>query len=204
MPESPDVVFLQGLAFFGGAVDLLTDADWERPSPCAGWRAVDVVGHVGSGIDFGTKLLRKEEPDWSPSDPPGDGVQGDPAGWWRGLTGPARSAVEGADLDRRIESPVGSRTIAEGLRFPALDLFIHAWDLARTIGDDVTLPDAVIEFAHAAIDPLPDERVRSAGVFGAEQPVPPGATPTQICLAWTGRDPLWTPPVVGADPGRRG
>ncbi len=204
MPESPDVVFLEGIDFFTGPVNLLTGSDWERPSPCAGWRAIDVLGHVGTAIDFGTKLLRGEQPDWSPLDPPGDGVRGDPASWWRGLTGPARGALQDAELDRVIESPVGPRTIAEGLRFPALDLFIHAWDVGRTIGVDVTLPDRVIEFAHAAIDPLPEERVRSPRVFGVELPAPPGATPTQACLAWTGRDPLWTPPAQGATPGDRG
>ena len=194
---------MHGLDFFTGAVNLLSGADWERPSPCEGWRALDVVGHVGTAVDFGTRLLRGEQPDWAPADPPGDIVTGDPAAWWLGLTGPAREALEDADLERVIESPVGPRTIAEGLRFPALDLFIHAWDVARTIGKDVTLPADVIEFAHAAIDPLPEAGVRSPRVFGAELPAPPGASSSHACLAWTGRDPLWTAPDQDADPAHR-
>ena len=162
-----------------------------------------MVGHVGTAVDFGTRLLRGEQPDWAPADPPGDIVRGDPAAWWLGLTGPAREALEGADLERVIGSPVGPRTIAEGLRFPALDLFIHAWDVARTIGKDVTLPADVIEFAHAAIDPLPEAGVRSPRVFGAELPAPPGASSSQACLAWTGRDPLWTAPDQDADSAHR-
>lgn len=159
---------------------------------------LDVLGHVGSAVGFGTRLLLGRQPEWAPADPPGAAVEGDPATWWNALTGPAREAVGGADLDRVIDSPVGPRSVAEGLRFPALDLFIHGWDVVRSVGGDVVLPTEVVEFAHAAIDPLPTERVRSPRVFGAERPPPAGATPTQACLAWTGRDPFWAPPDRGA------
>ncbi len=29
---------------------------WKRPSPCDGWRALDVLGHVGAAVEFGTLL----------------------------------------------------------------------------------------------------------------------------------------------------
>ncbi|MHB2023343.1 MAG: TIGR03086 family metal-binding protein [Mycobacteriales bacterium] len=188
-----DAVFLGGLDFFGAAVARLAASDWDRPSPCAGWRALDVVGHIGSAVRFGTKLLLEEGPVWEPLEPPGAAVEGDPGSWWQRLVGPAREAVSGVELSRVVDSPMGRRSIEEGLSFPALDLFVHAWDLSRVVGAEVEIPAEAIEFARRVIDPIPAEQVRSPGVFAAAVAPAPDATPTQRFIAWTGRDPRWAP-----------
>jgi len=190
---SPDLVFLEGLSLFSATVARLGSADWDRPSPCSGWRALDVLGHVGSAVGFGTELLKGGAPAWAPQEPPGSAVEGDPATWWEALAASAREEMSGADLSRVVESTMGRRTVGESLSFPALDLFVHAWDLGRSVGAEVEVPDWVIEFAHSVVDPLPQERVRSPLVFSAEVAPPPGATPTQRFVAWTGRHPLWAP-----------
>ncbi|MFZ5850879.1 MAG: maleylpyruvate isomerase N-terminal domain-containing protein [Actinomycetota bacterium] len=82
MVAPPDTVFLDGLDFFTAAVRRLDRTDWPRPSPCAGWRALDVLGHVGAGVRFGTELLGDAHPEWEPVDPPGAVVAGDPGTWW--------------------------------------------------------------------------------------------------------------------------
>ncbi len=187
----PDVAFLQGLDFFGGAVRQLSPADWDRPSPCSGWRALDVLGHVGQATRFGTALLQGTRPDWSPVEPPGAVVEGGPEAWWTGLAGHAADAVSGVDLTREVDSPAGRRSIGAGLSFPALDLYIHGWDIARACGAELVIPAAAIEFAHAVIDPVPEDRVRNGRVFAAAKPAPAGATQSQAFLAWTGRDPAW-------------
>jgi len=187
-----DTVFVDGLDFFTAAVGRLNASDWDRPSPCARWRALDVLGHVGAAVQFGTLLITDQQPTWSPMDPPGAAVSGDPAGWWEGLVKPARQAVTGADLAKVVDSPMGPRPIGEGLSFPAVDLFVHAWDLARCVGDDLDLPAAVIDFAHAVIDPLPDVAVRSDRTFASAVSVPTDASPSQTFIAWTGRDPHWS------------
>lgn len=197
MSWSPDTVFVEGLAFFSTSVTLLQDADWQRPSPCSEWTALDVLGHVGTAVGFGTALLRGEQPAWSPSDPPGTNVEGDPRGWWNALVASARRAVGGVDLTTVIESPVGRRSIGDGLSFPALDLFIHGWDLARSIGKDVVIPAEVVEFAQVAFAPIPSERMRSSRVFADALAPPSDATPTEEFIAWTGRNPRWTPPGQG-------
>jgi uncharacterized protein (TIGR03086 family) len=184
---------LNGLDFFSAVVQRLQPADWEHPSPCSGWQARDVLGHVGTAVDFGTRLLRGEQPAWAPADPPGTAVVGDPGSWWRELVEPARSAVADADLDQVLDSPMGRRTIGEGLAFPAVDLFIHGWDLACSAGLDVDIPPEAMQFTHSIIDPVPAEQVRSARVFGQELDTSPDATPMQAFIAWTGRDPNWRP-----------
>lgn len=190
----PDVVFLRGLDFFGDAVRQLSEEDWHRASPCQGWRALDVLGHVGQATRFGTLLLQGRQPAWAPAEPPGAAVEGSPAAWWEELAREARSAVEGVDLSREVDSPAGRRSIGQGLSFPALDLYIHGWDIARSAGRDLEIPAEVIEFAHAVIDPLPAQQVRSSRVFAAEKPAPAGAAPSAAFIAWTGRDPAWRGP----------
>jgi uncharacterized protein (TIGR03086 family) len=187
----PDTAFVLGLDFFGDAVHRLGPEDWEQASPCQGWRALDVLGHVGQATRFGTALLQGTRPDWSPVDPPGALVEGPPGAWWTGLAGPARDAVDGVDLSREMDSPAGRRSVGDGLSFPALDLYIHGWDIAKSGGIDLVIPAEAIEFAHAVIDPVPAERVRNGRVFAAERPAPADATASEAFLAWTGRDPAW-------------
>ena len=191
--ERSDQIFDRGLDVFGDVVGRLEPSDWDRPSPCEGWTALDVLGHLGSAIDFGVAIMRGEQHTWPEAPRPADLVDGDPVGYWRGITERARAALEGADLDMVRETPVGPRTVAEGLAFPAIDLFVHAWDIGRSAGIDVEIPADTIEFAHAYIDPLPVELVRGPrGAFGPEVTVPTDASPTEVFIAWTGRHPRAT------------
>ena len=191
MAWTPDTVYLEGLDFLSGVVDQLHELDWERPSPCSGWRAVDVLGHVGAAVAFGTRLLTTGEMQWvPPADPPGSAVEGDPAAWWEALVPEAKSSMNGVDLTRVVDTPMGSRSIAEGLSFPAIDLFVHAWDIGATAGIDVTLPDEVVTFARETFAPMSAEMYRSPNVFGTEIAVSDESV-SDAFLAWTGRDPHW-------------
>ncbi len=190
MPWKPDIAFLAGLDFFDDVVGSVDAQSWRQPSPCTGWTALDVLGHIGVATDFGTKLLSGEQPQWQPPlDPPGRTVIGDPAQWWSMKVDPAKDAVRGVDLAEEVDSPMGRRSIGQGLSFPAVDLFIHGWDLARSIGRDVEIPGDAIEFAHQALDQIPTEQMRSSRVFAAQAELPADATASQRFLAWTGRDP---------------
>lgn len=190
MVWTADRCYLAGLDFFSQRVHAARDADWSRPSPCAGWSARDVLGHVGAVTAFGTGLLRGEEMAWTPSDePPGHAVTGDPVAYWDALVDPARIAVENADLSEVIDTPMGRRSVAEGLSFPAIDLFVHGWDLAAATGEPVDIPADAIAFTHATLDPLPQNMMRSPQVFGPAVELPPGASSSDAFLAWTGRDP---------------
>ena len=88
-----------------------------------------------------------------------------------------------------VDSPMGRRPIGQGLSFPAVDLFVHGWDLARSIGRDVEIPGEAIEFAHHALGQIPAEQMRSPRVFGLQVELPADGTASQRFLAWTGRDP---------------
>lgn len=190
MPARADVIFDRGLDAFGVVVEQLEPADWDRPSPCAGWTALDVLGHLTSSLRMGISVLRGEQPTWPEVDRPADLIDGDPVDVWRSTAALAREALVGADLDLVMDTPMGKRTVADRLAFPAIDLYVHAWDIGRAAGLDVEIPAEAIEFSHAFIDPIPVDRVRGAnGAFGAEVDVADDASPTDAFIAWTGRDP---------------
>src|SRR5690625_7562861 len=92
-------------------------------------------------------------------DRPGEGVEGDTAQWWRSLMEPARQAVSEADLDDLVDSPMGPRAVRDGLAFPAVDLFIHAWDLACSISiaHTVEISDDIIDFSYGLTDSIPQD-----------------------------------------------
>lgn len=186
----PGEVFDAGLDFFGAVVDRLGPADWEAPSPNAGWTARDTLGHLGTSLRMGISVMRGEQPTWPDVAAPGDLVEGDPAVWWAAIAAECRAALAGADLDLVMDTPMGPRTVADRLAFPAIDLYVHAWDIACAAGFTVEIPDSVIAFTHDYIDPIPDDMVRGAsGAFGPAVTPPSDASPTEAFVAWTGRTP---------------
>lgn len=184
-------VFLSGLDVFDRVVQATPPEAWTADSPCAGWTALDVLGHVVGVLDVGNQILAGEKPDWSGApEHPRDVVGPDPVGRWSAAAATARTSVQEVDdLDRVIDSPMGPRPIRDGLSFPAMDLHLHAWDLGRAVGVDVEVAPEVGEFARTALAEVPPEMMRSPGVFGPEVDPPADATPTELLMAWTGRVP---------------
>jgi uncharacterized protein (TIGR03086 family) len=190
-------VFLNGLAFFDQAVQHVLVTDWPRPSPCAGWRALDVLGHAGAVARFCADLARDGRPVWAPPERPGDDVGADPAAWWTATMTRTISAIEVCDLSRPVRSSTASQTIAAAISFPAVDLYVHAWDVMRSVGGAVDIPADVVAFAHQAIDPMPAAVVRNAQAFGPAVPAPPMATESDAFIAWTGRHIVRRPSRAG-------
>ena len=183
-------VFFDGLDVFGDVVRQLDAEQWDEPSACEGWSNLDVLGHLGTSVQMGVSLMHGEQPSWPTADRPADLVEGEPAAYWSRLDRLAREAFEGADMTQVMDTPMGPRTVADRLAFPAVDLYVHAWDIGHGSGIDVMVPPDVIDFAHGHIDPIPTEMVRGPkGAFGPEVEPPEDATPTEAFMAWTGRDP---------------
>ncbi|MEO6629356.1 MAG: TIGR03086 family metal-binding protein [Aquihabitans sp.] len=191
MTQKSGVLFVQGLDVFGSVMDQMEAADWERATPCEGWRALDVLGHLGSALEMGISILRNEQPSWPQADRPGDLIDGDPVAYWQNLAAQSRDALEGVDLDVVMDTSMGPRSVADRIAFPAIDLFVHAWDIGQAIGVTIEMPAEVIEFTHGYIDPMPVDKVRGPeAAFRAEVTPAPDASPTNVFMAWTGRTPL--------------
>jgi uncharacterized protein (TIGR03086 family) len=183
-----DAAFGRGLDVFGDVIERVPPDAWEMASPCAGWTALDVLGHLSSSLLFGIAVLKGQQSAWPAFDRPADLVHREPIESWRTIAEDARAALPHADLSLEMDTPMGRSTCADRLAFPAIDRYVHAWDVGRSIGTPVTAPDDIIESAHRAIDPLPVERVRGpGGAFGPETDTPVDATATERFIAWTGR-----------------
>jgi hypothetical protein len=65
---------------------------------------------------------------------------------------------------------------------------MRAWDIAKVIGVDPTLPDDLVQGLWDELSPVADE-YRKYGVFPAAIPVPDDAPLMQRLLGLTGRDP---------------
>lgn len=186
-----DEIFSRGLDVFTEVVDAVPAESWGNASPCEGWTALDVLGHLTTAIGMGVSLLNGEQPTWPTFERPADLIDGDPAAAWAAVAVRAHAAIEGADLDLVMDTPMGPRSVADRLAFPAIDLFVHAWDIGQAVGIEVEVPSDVIEFAHGYLDPIPQEKMRGeGGAFGPEVEPASDASATETFVAWTGRRPL--------------
>jgi uncharacterized protein (TIGR03086 family) len=177
----------QVVPILGGLVGEVTPADLRLSTPCEAWTTADLLNHVVGGAEmFAGALQGGPLHDISGRCP--DVIGLDPAGAF-GRAGEAFGAATQAPgaMERILPLPFGTMTGETFLRFAAFDLLVHAWDLASTLDTDVEVPDGlvvqIIGFAHQVIGgPLRD------GVnFGPEVQPPPGATPMEQLVAFTGR-----------------
>jgi uncharacterized protein (TIGR03086 family) len=168
---------------FAAKIVAVPDDAWTNPTPCDGWTARDLVGHVVQTQGMFLGFVGRGVGD-VPS------VDDDPAGAFAA----ARAAVQ-----RDLEDPVlanaefdgfaGRTTFEAGVdRFLCFDLVVHAWDLAHAVGLDETIhPDDVasVQLAAEAFGPT----MRSPQAFGPAVEPPDGADAQARLLAFLGREP---------------
>jgi uncharacterized protein (TIGR03086 family) len=64
---------------------------------------------------------------------------------------------------------------------------LHSWDVQRSQGRLVELPDDVLALCRGLVESLPQEMLRRPGGFGPARPAPPDASPTARLMAYLGR-----------------
>jgi uncharacterized protein (TIGR03086 family) len=182
MSETADR-FRKVSAAFTERVERVPDGAWDNPSPCTGWVARDVVGHLVGwipgfmeryGVEFGTV----------PS------VDADPAGAWAAARDAVQRALDDpAVASRTSETPMGQTSMEQSVgMFVIGDVLIHTWDLARAAGLDEKLdPDEVGRLS--GMMQMSDEAMRSSGEFGPRVPVPDSADAQTKLIAFSGREP---------------
>jgi uncharacterized protein (TIGR03086 family) len=164
-------------------VRAVPDDAWERPAPCEGWVARDVVRHL---VDVAGFFLG---PAGLPA-PAGPSVDDDPIAAWEGARDAVQSALDDPDVaGREIDSPMGKMTLDQMMqRFGIPDVLVHTWDLSRAAGLDETLDPAEVERVYAQMEPF-DAMIRQGNAFGPRVEVPDDADPQTRLIAFTGRQP---------------
>jgi uncharacterized protein (TIGR03086 family) len=155
---------------------------WNNPSPCEGWTARDVVGHLTEWIPgfFGSQGVE------FPAVP---SVADDPVGAWETVqTTVAKALADPTVAAKEIETPFSKQSLAETVDMIVTgDVFTHTWDLARATGQSEALDPDQLQRMIAGMGEMPEEVLRSDGMFGARIDVPTDADDQTRFLGFVGR-----------------
>lgn len=161
---------------------------WDRPAPCEGWAARDVVRHLvewfpaflktGTGIEL----------------PAGPSVDEDPVAAWRVHSDGVQALLDDpATAGKTLSHPqIGDVPLDQAVdRFYTADVFLHTWDLSRATGQDERLDADKCAALLEGMLPM-DEVLRGSGQYGPRVEVPESADVQTRLLAFIGRTPSTT------------
>jgi uncharacterized protein (TIGR03086 family) len=169
---------------FTARVDAVPEASWDAPTPCDGWVARDVVGHLTEWVPsfFFTR--------WGASAAPIPVARDDPRGAWHALDAAIRRGLDTPEIaDASAETPMGAMTFERSIDMLVTgDVLVHTWDLARAAGLDEALDAAAVHRMLDGIEAM-DEAMRASGHYGPRVAVDVDADEQTRLLAFTGRQP---------------
>jgi uncharacterized protein (TIGR03086 family) len=158
----------------------------QEPSSCEGWSIYDLINHVNGGGHRYLMLLQGADAGALAATRTQDHVGGDPAGsFWRWQKPLADEFAAHGALARVAHHPVGDRSGRDLLGMRTLDLALHAWDLARSLGLDECIDPDLARYLLAHQMQLVEE-LRGHGLYGDERDVH-GTDPQWELLSRTGR-----------------
>lgn len=152
---------------------------WDRPSPCEGWTARDVVRHLietqrdfltGRGFDL-------------PADP-----DAEPAVAWRVHAGAVGDLLARPDVvATAYDGYFGSTTVGATLgNFYVPDMVVHRWDIASAVEGDTHFTETELDRMEASIESWGDA-MYTDGVCKPGVVAPEGASRQVVLLARMGR-----------------
>jgi len=171
-----------------GEVLAQAEDGWDAPTPCREWDVRGVVEHV---IGFHDVLLLRPL-SAKPTRPRDNLVERwsltvDALRRVFELPGVFDSVVAVPAIGNNTETEIDARLIVPTL---TQDVLIHTWDIARAIGADDHLDDALCVTVLARLPD--DDRLQTSGMFAPVVEVSQGAGAQARLLARLGRDPSWT------------
>lgn len=183
---------LQALDLAGVALEhrlaAVREEHLEQPSSCSGWSVYDLINHVNGGGHRYLLLMQGALAEQLTLTRTQDHVRSDPLDAYRRWQRPLAAAfAEPGALERLAHHPVGDRSSLDLLRMRALELTLHAWDLARSLGLDETLNSRLTEHLLGHCTHLVDE-LRGHGLYAAPgEQQSAAASAQQELLRRTGR-----------------
>jgi uncharacterized protein (TIGR03086 family) len=160
------------------------DGAWDKPSPCEGWLARDIVRHIVEWMPaFFLSYAAIEFPK-TPS------VDADPVGAWEVVSDAIQAALDDPDVAaREFDMPMGRLTLEQAVAMICIgDVLVHTWDLARATGLDEALDAGEVHRLVEAMEQM-DEPMRQSGHYGARIEVPGDVDEQTRLIAFTGRRP---------------
>lgn len=162
-------------------VQAVSPSGWDAPSPCEGWTARDVVGHIvqtqremlhGHGVELG------DAPNLDP----------DPASAWSDHTQRVLDVLQDETLvGRAYDGHFGPTTVGATVeQFYVWDMYVHRWDLARAAHLPAELTDAELDRVEQGADSF-GEALYMEGICRPRIDVGADADRTTRVLARLGR-----------------
>jgi uncharacterized protein (TIGR03086 family) len=156
---------------FSAAVRAVAPDQWGAQSPCEQWTARDLLAHVVENHRGVIASVRSGESELL-------GADEDPKQAWENVCR-AIDEITGDPEARATEmdGPTGKMPAGQIIgQFVTMDVLVHTWDLARTIGADERLDEDSARQAYEALKPM-DPMIRLPKVFGPKLEPPVGADP---------------------------
>lgn len=183
----------RALAATGQVVAAVTPADLDRPTPCAKWSLTRLLEHLvneNRGYAAGTMGAPAIVSIWYSADlePDPHGAYQDSAAWVTDAF-----AAPGVPETRFEVREFGYFPAPAAIGMHFVDVLVHGWDVAATIGRPYHPDDELAAGALAIASRWPhtDQRRRE---FARRVKVPAGASDFTRLLGLLGRSPSWTPP----------
>lgn len=184
-----DILDAHGTAMdeFGRRVHEARPDQWSNSTPCTDWDVRTLVNHLVSEQLWAPYILAGRTMAEVGDRFDGDQLGDDPVAAWDGAAAGAREAfvAEGA-LNDTVHLSYGDERADVYARQMISDLTIHAWDLARGIGVDERLDDALVSTVHEWTAPNVDG-LASTGLFAPPVPTAADAPLQTRTLAMFGR-----------------
>src|SRR3954469_8161017 len=177
--------YREALDLFGTVVDKVGDDRWDDPSPCPGWTAAAVVGHVIQGTRMVLAVAAQAQP-VAPAADLASVVGADPRYAWHTRRAEIDALIGGIDVDAVVDTVQGPLRVDDGMGQAVIEPLIHAWDLATATGQRVSLPEHLVEALLVMLEPV-EPIIRSSGMFADQAPVRADATTQDRLLAFLGR-----------------
>jgi uncharacterized protein (TIGR03086 family) len=180
-----------------------TPSDQPRPTPCTDWTVADLLAHMtGQQLGFVRAAAGASNglSDWAP-------VRDE-----QPLRRYQLACEAVVDAFSRLDDPeapvlvpeIGSEPSPAFMAVSAhlVDNVVHAWDVARALGDDVRFDDDVVQAALFVAGFVADDESREAegAAFAHALPVVEGASALEQLLRLLGRDPSWRSWPSPSDP----
>ena len=178
--------FVLALDGFEAVLARVAPGRWDAPSPCSGWRAADVAGHVIGNLRAVEAYATAHEEAENGADPR-SAAGGDLLAAWRAARTDMMAALDPVALARPVPLPWGGSMPLGGflVRYP-MEILVHTWDLAQATGQAAALdPDLVRDALEPARQFAPIARM--SGLIGPECAVAEDADDLTRLLAIFGR-----------------
>ena len=164
---------------FDARVQAASADSWGNQSPCAEWKARDVVVHVANNLSgIGAGLGGAEGHEVCADE--------DIVAAWNRSRDSFLGVLPTADLSTSLPGPFGPMPAEQLIgRLISTDVLVHTWDLARSVGGDEALDAESVVQAYSGLKPM-DAMIRSGTAFGPKIEVTDAGLQTEF-LSFLGR-----------------